>query len=176
MATRRITLTGISQWAKVFEQNRDLTGYKPTPDVEGSYEPYDGACTIDVILDEANMKKLQASKSMKKGKPDDEGRGQRVTFDRKFKTNNDWECGPPLVLKSDGTAWNFDDDGTIGNGSTVEVHLSVFDIKKYASVGTRLEKVKVTEHVEYIQPQNDGDVPPSTKKPSKKSGDEEVLF
>ena len=37
------------------------------------------------------------------------------------------------------------------------------------------ELLKVLEHVEYIQPQTDGDVPPSTKKPSKKTS-EEVLF
>ena len=112
---------------------------------------------------------------MKKGVVDSEGRGQKVTFDRKFKTNNDWECGPPIVLKNDDSVWNYDEDGPIGNGSTVQVHLSVYDIPKYQNVGTRLEKVKVLEHVEYIQPQNDGDVPPSTKKPSKVAS-EEVLF
>ena len=30
MATRIVKLTGIAEWAKVFEQNRDLTGWKPT--------------------------------------------------------------------------------------------------------------------------------------------------
>ena len=38
---------------------------------------------------------------MKKGVVDAKGRGQKVTFDRKFKTNNDWECGPPIVVKAD---------------------------------------------------------------------------
>ena len=112
---------------------------------------------------------------MKKGVVDAQGRGQKITFDRKFKTNNDWECGPPIVVKNDDAPWSYDEDGPIGNGSTVQVHLSVYDIPKYQNVGTRLEKVKVLEHVEYIQPQTDGDVPPSTKKPSKKTS-EEVLF
>ena len=55
MATRKVILTGISEWAKVFEQNRDKTGYKPTPEAQGTYEASDGACTIDVILDKDNF-------------------------------------------------------------------------------------------------------------------------
>jgi len=47
MATRKVILTGISEWAKVFEQNRDKTGCKPTPEAQGTYEATDGACTID---------------------------------------------------------------------------------------------------------------------------------
>ena len=66
MATRKVILTGISEWAKVFEQNRDKTGYKPTPEAQGTYEASDGACTIDVILDKDNFSKLKSSKSMKK--------------------------------------------------------------------------------------------------------------
>ena len=56
MATRMITVHGIAEWAKVFEQNRDLTGWKPTEQAEGSYEKYNGASTIDMILDDENIK------------------------------------------------------------------------------------------------------------------------
>jgi hypothetical protein len=48
MATRRLKLTGIGEWAKVFAANRDMLGY------DGVYRECDGACTIDVILDEEN--------------------------------------------------------------------------------------------------------------------------
>ena len=51
----KITVTGLAQWAKVFEQNRDLTGWKPTEQAEGSYEKYNGASTIDMILDDENI-------------------------------------------------------------------------------------------------------------------------
>ena len=178
MALRKLKLRGLSKWAKVFAENRDLTGYKPSEQVEGSYEKYDGACTIDVIMDEDNYKRLQASKSMKVGKEDPEGNGIKVNFDRKFNTGHDWSGGPPIVVKADNTPWDYSIDGNIGNGSTVEIDISVYDIKTYGSVGTRLEKVKVLDHVEYIQPQDDGDTPPSTKKPTSKSdGDNaEVLF
>ena len=69
MATRRVKLTGTAEWAKVFTQNRDMLGF------EEAYVSCDGACTIDIILDEANMSLLKASKSMKRGKPDPQGRG-----------------------------------------------------------------------------------------------------
>ena len=49
MATRKVKLTGTAEWAKVFEQNRDLKGF------EGAYEAHDGACTIDLLMDEANV-------------------------------------------------------------------------------------------------------------------------
>ena len=45
MATRKVKLTGIAEWAKVFESNRDMDGF------DGVYRDHDGACTIDVILD-----------------------------------------------------------------------------------------------------------------------------
>jgi len=143
MATRKVKLSGIAEWAKVFEQNRDHKGY------EGAYEDFDGACTIDLIIDDDNLNLLQASRSMKKGSPDREGRGTKVTFVRKFDTGRDWDSGPPTVLKSDDTPWNLEADGLIGNGSKVEVHLAVYDTKRRDIVGTRLDKVKVTDLVRY---------------------------
>ena len=141
MATRKVIVTGIGEWAKVFEDNRDTDGF------EGAYKEHDGACTIDMILDETNMKKLSASKSMKKGSPDADGRGTRVRFHRKFNTGRDWDSGAPVVTNSDGDTWNFDTDGPIGNGSTVEVMLSVYDTSYKDRPGTRLDSVKVINHV-----------------------------
>ena len=42
----KITVTGIAQWAKVFEENRDLDGY------QGQWRDTDGRCTIEMILDQ----------------------------------------------------------------------------------------------------------------------------
>jgi hypothetical protein len=159
MATRKVVLTGIAEWAKVFEDNRDLKGF------EGAYEEFDGACTIDMILDKENMDRLTASRSMKKGSPDAEGRGTRVRFVRKFNTGRDWDSGSPTVLKSDGTKWDMDIDGLIGNGSIVAVTLSVYDTSRKSIVGTRLDRVKVLEHVK--PPSDDEDevaaMPPDEK-------------
>ena len=171
MATRKVVLTGIAEWAKVFEDNRDLKGF------EGAYEEFDGACTIDMILDKENMDRLTASRSMKKGSPDAEGRGTRVRFVRKFNTGRDWDSGSPTVLKSDGTKWDMDIDGLIGNGSIVAVTLSVYDTSRKSIVGTRLDRVKVLEH---IKPPSDDDDEVATMPPPQKlkvvQGEEEVPF
>jgi len=171
MATRKVVLTGIAEWAKVFEDNRDMKGF------EGAYEEFDGACTIDMILDKENMDRLIASKSMKKGSPDAEGRGTRVRFVRKFNTGRDWDSGSPTVLKSDGTKWDMDIDGLIGNGSTVAVTLSVYDTSRKSIVGTRLDRVKVLEHVK--PPSDDEDEVAAMPPPQKLKvvqGEEEVPF
>ena len=171
MATRKVVLTGIAEWAKVFEDNRDLKGF------EGAYEEFDGACTIDMILDKENMDRLSASRSMKKGSPDAEGRGTRVRFVRKFNTGRDWDSGSPTVLKSDGTKWDMDIDGLIGNGSTVAVTLSVYDTSRKSIVGTRLDRVKVLEHVK--PPSDDEDEVAAMPPPQKLKvvqGEEEVPF
>ena len=145
MATRKVKLSGIAEWAKVFTQNRDMEGF------DGVYRDHDGACSIDVIMDDDSLTALKSSRSMKKGSPDPQGRGTKVKFIRKYDTGRDWDSGAPIVKKSDGTDWDFDLDGTIGNGSTVEVELSVYDTSRPSIVGTRLDKVTVLELVEYVR-------------------------
>ena len=168
MATRKIKLTGIAEWARVFESNRDMDGF------DGVYRDHDGACTIDLIMDDDNLATLKASRSMKKGTPDAEGRGTKVKFIRKFNTGKDWDSGAPIVQKSDGSTWDISSDGTIGNGSIVEVDLSVYDTSRPNIVGTRLDKVKVIDHVAYIaDTAGDETSPPPVVQEEKQS---EVLF
>lgn len=124
-----------------------MTGFKKTPTAIGTYEKTNGACCIDLILDDANVAALQAAGSAKEPKPDLEGRGLRVKIDRKFDTGRDWDSGAPLVTHADGTPWNFDTDGMIGNGSVVEVMASVYDVPNYGTTGTRLDSVTVLTHV-----------------------------
>ena len=102
MATRKVKLTGIAEWAKVFPQNRDMQGF------DGAYQDCNGACTIDIILDDDNLATLKASRSMKRGVPDQMGRGTKVKLVRKFDTGRDWDSGAPVVKKSDGTDWDYD--------------------------------------------------------------------
>jgi hypothetical protein len=143
---------------------------------DGAYQDCDGACTIDVILDDENMAKLTATGSMKRGTPDPEGRGKKVRLVRKYNTGRDWDSGAPVVAKEDGTLWDYDTDGTIGNGSTVEVLLSVYDTRMKSIVGTRLDKVIVLDHVEYIPPQDDGGTSPALEKPVEAATEDSVLF
>ena len=170
MATRKVVLTGIGEWAKVFEDNRDMKGF------EGAWEEFNGACTIDMILDDENMQILRNSKSMKKGTPDPEGRGTKVRLIRKFETGRDWDSGAPVVTKADGSKWNYDEDGTIGNGSTVQVTLSVYDTSRKGIVGTRLDRIKVINHVEYQPEDEDEVVPPPPPRVVSDNSAKEVLF
>ena len=167
MATRKVKLTGIAEWAKVFPQNRDMEGF------DGAYRDCNGACTIDLILDDENLATLKASRSMKRGVPDPHGRGTKVKLVRKYDTGKDWDSGAPVVKKLDGSDWDYSLDGTIGNGSTVEVVLSVYDTKMKSIVGTRLDAVTVIDHVEYVADAASDDASPSVAVENKQS---EVLF
>jgi hypothetical protein len=159
MGTRKVKLTGIGYWAKVFEDNRDLTGF------EDALKESGGQCTIDVDLDAASIAKLNQSKSLLKGKESPEDSSlTRVRFRRKW--TEEYGGGAPKVVKADGSVWDYDEDGSIGNGSTVEIILNVYDTKRKGIVGTRLEKVKVTNHVEYNPDEDDEeDAPPPKAAP-----------
>ena len=61
MGTRKVKLTGIAYWSRVFEDNRDLTGF------EDALKDVGGQTCIDVDLDADNMALLRKSKSMKRG-------------------------------------------------------------------------------------------------------------
>jgi len=141
MATKRVTLEGTAMWSKVFEDNRDMEGYK------GAYADTNGRCTINILLDKDNYDKLISSGTMKRGKK--EGDLMNVKFDRKWETGRDFDSGPPTVLKADGNPWDFAEDGYIGNGSLVRVLLNVADLPKQGVVSTRLEAVKVLKKESY---------------------------
>lgn len=141
MASKKVVLEGIAMWCKVFAENRDLEGYK------GAYKDTDGRTSIDIVLDADNFEKLKKSGSMKRGKPDSEGRGTVVKIDRKFNTGRDWDSGAPEVLKADGNPWDSSVDGYIGNGSKVRIMAVVTDFPDKGVTSTRLEMVKVLEHV-----------------------------
>jgi hypothetical protein len=174
MGTRKVKLTGYGYWCKLFEDNRDKTGY------ENALADIGGQTCIDMDLDGEQMEKLKKSKSMKRGSPSNDNDGMtRVRFTRKW--TEEYGGGEPTVVKADGTKWDYDEDGPIGNGSTVEVVLSVYDTSRKAIVGTRLDKVKVLEHKAY-NPDGDDDeeeeVKPAAKAkaPSKVDLEDEIPF
>ena len=174
MGTRKVKLTGYAYWAKVFEDNRDKTGF------ENALVDVGGQTTIDMDLDAESMEKLKKSKSMKRGTPSNDNDGMtRVRFTRKW--IEEYGGGEPTVVKADGTKWDYDEDGPIGNGSTVEVVLSVYDTSRKAIVGTRLDKVKVLEHKIYNPDADDDEeeeVKPAAKAktPTKVELEDEIPF
>lgn len=176
MGTRKVKLTGLGYWAKVFEDNRDKTGF------EDALVEIGGQTTIDMDLDSEQMEKLKKSKSMKRGSnsPDNDGL-TRVRFTRKW--TEQYGGGEPSVVKADGTKWDYEEDGPIGNGSTVEVTLSVYDTSRKSIVGTRLEKVKVIEHKAYNPDADEEEeapppkaAAPKAKAPVKEELEDEIPF
>jgi len=151
-----VYLTGTAMYAKVFEDNRDETGF------EDAFVPYNGCCTIDVILDDVELEKLKAAGSKKEGRETEDGK-TIVKFSRKFEVRRkdtgeiiEDLSGPPQVVDSEGNDWEHSEENPkyIGNGSNVTVAVLVrADKKKKAIAYTSLEGVKVNELVEY-DPEN----------------------
>jgi hypothetical protein len=168
MGTRKVKLKGKAYWARVFAENRDLTGY------EDALKESGGQCTIDIDLDKDGFALLEKSKSMLRGRPSEDNPGTtRVKFKRKW--TEPYGGGAPVVLKADGSVWDWDMDGPIGNGSDVEIILHVYDTTRKSIVGTRLEKVKVVNHVKYEK--DDGwEAPQAQKQPSREELDDEIPF
>lgn len=144
MGTKQVVLQGEASWAKVFEQNRDMKGF------ENAFVPFDGAYTIDIKLDKFNFDTLAATGAAKaskiKQKEADKFGEATLKFTRKHKDRFDWSSGAPVVLKEDGSPWNYVLDGVIPNGSKVTIGVDVYTTSK--ATGTRLAYVHVTERAD----------------------------
>lgn len=142
MGTRKVVVTGTGYWMRVFEQNRDLTGY------EDALKDIGGQCVMDIDLDSEEMAKLKKAKFMSDGKASTDNPGKtRVRLKRKWTEN--YGGGAPEVIKADNTKWNYEEDGPIGNGSKVAAIIHVYDTARKGIFGARLEKIKVLEHIPY---------------------------
>lgn len=141
--TEFIKLTGKANFAKVYPENRDMEGF------EGAYVDCDGAYTIDIELDDISLEKLKNSGSKVKGSDKGYHRFKRkhAVYNKDGDVIEDFS-GPPQVVGEDGQELTH--ETMIGNGSVVEVAITVTpDKKKPSIVYTRLEGVKVLELVEY---------------------------
>jgi hypothetical protein len=148
MATKTITLTGISKYAQVYPETMD--------------KKY-GKFSVTLQLDEVSKLALKASGSTVKQRTFEGDDG--VWF--KFSRDNEREfkgvpeiLGPPLVMKretgdpADKNYVKFTD--SIGNGSKLTIKVSVYTTSN-GYIGTRLEKVLVDEHVPYIPKEQHSD-------------------
>jgi hypothetical protein len=159
MATQTLSFTAPCRWAKVFEDNRDMIGPvmsdgRPhNPDIR---EKMEGQYTIEMLLDDDQLEELKASGSQAADYAKPEDGKHLVRFKRPHKKYNrkgellEWACGAPEV------SWDFEEDGPIGNGSTVTVTVVVYQAGPM--VGTRLKSVDVVEHVP-IETPDEGDDP-----------------
>lgn len=147
--TEYVTLRGRGFYCKFFEDNRDMEGY------DGSAREHDGQYTVNLEMDSDNFNSLSAtgSTAAEYAKETDDGL-MSVKLKRKHVVMSrtgellEWAGGAPKVFHKDGTTkWDREDDGLIGNGSELEVVVSVY--KAGRAYGTRIEKVRVVDHVPY---------------------------
>ena len=146
MGTRKVVIKGKGYWMKVFEQNRDLTGFND------ALVDIGGQTVMDIDLEPSEVEKLKKAKFMSAGKPSPEDSNlTRMRLKRKW--TEQYAGGAPEVLKEDNTPWVYETDGPVGNGSIVAVIVDVYDTKasKQGIYGSRLSKVKVLEHIPYIK-------------------------
>lgn len=113
--------------------------------------PYGKAWTVEVYPDKDSLElfkeagvQLQPIK-----KPLFEGElGYRF---KRYPERNGFEFDPPVVVDNDGEHW--DPNVAIGNGSVVEITVCVYPTRKgMGPNGSRLESVRVLEHVPYERP------------------------
>lgn len=157
-----VTTTGPIEWARVFEDTRDMEGY------EGAYRDCDGAYTVNQVLSKEEYKKLRDAGSQKKFKEKrfEETEERVVGFMRKHTVRNrngeivEKASGAPEVLNSMGEPWDREKDGLIGNGSIAEVTNLISKFKgsddKVIS-RTALKSVKIIELVPYEAKEPTGD-------------------
>ncbi len=130
MSTSTIYVTGIAKWARVFGHQMDTK--------------FGEKFHITVYPDEAGVITLKQSGSRASAKTDEDGTFYKFSRDNKKEFKGQLEVlGPPKVLDPNNETFT----QPIGNGSKVTVKLSVYDSSK--GKGTRLEAVRVDEHVPY---------------------------
>ncbi len=133
MATSTLYFSGKGSWAKLSK-----------PDTKFNHV---GQYSIQVELDEVNLKKFNDSKMQLKIKYNDEGKPY-VQFKRLHKAlmkGELVELGKPQVLNAEGEPEN--PDIAIGNGSDVTVKVITYDGAK--GKGHRLEAVRIDNLIPY---------------------------
>lgn len=147
-----VTTTGPVRWARVFEENRDLHGY------QGQAEKTEGEYTILQILSQDEYQKLVDAHSQKRPKQklllNEQLIGIQFTRPHKVQrpdgTVIEKAGGAPIVKHPDGTPFDFEVDGAIGNESVCEIKSLISKGKTKDGdtfYRTSMMEITVLEHV-----------------------------
>lgn len=143
-------VTGPVKWARLNEGNVDM-GF------EGNWEEFGGKHTINLCVDEESKKIIEDSGTAGTFREDNEG-DEVFRFTRKVKGPFAAASGPPKVVFENGTSWDYDVDGPIGNGSVCKIRFCVYPTK--LKPGTRMEKVTILDFIPYISDEDVNDEVP----------------
>lgn len=130
MSTSTVYATGTAKWARVYRGQEDTKfGVK---------------YSIELFPDEKSLHNLKASGSRVKARENEDGVFFKFVRDATKEIKGEMkDLGPPKVVDSEGKAFS----QLIGNGSKVTVKLAIYDSR--FGKGTRLEAVRVDEHIPY---------------------------
>lgn len=152
---KEVTTKGAIEWAKIFEENRDMNGF------EGQYEDSEGAYVLTQVLNKDEFEKLKKAGTMKKPIQKRLMDGEiAIKFERRHlvKDKSGKEIpqagGAPKVVGPDGKRWDVETQGLIGNGTIAEVTnlITTFPGQDGKTVSrTSLTKIKIVEHIPYVR-------------------------
>lgn len=154
-AYKEVTTTGPIEWAKIFENNRDMNGY------EGAYEECDGAYVLTQVMTKEEYEKLKKAGTQKKPIQKRLMEGEiALKFERKHVVKKGdgtvipQAGGAPKVVGPDGKLWDVEVNGLIGNGTVAAVTnlINSFKGQDGKTISrTSLVKIKILEHVPYVR-------------------------
>lgn len=153
MAAKTYTFTGRAMWCKLFDSNKEMFEWNEDTSKYDKPSTVGGVFMLDVVLDNAEFKRLVDSKSLsaKNFKLNDAGE-YVVRFKRKNEARGkngellEWASGGPIIQDAAGETWTEETNGHINNGAEVKVTVTVYETRY--SPGTRLDKVVVHSNPE----------------------------
>jgi len=184
-----LELPATFEWAKVFPENKDTRG------ANDSLVGTGGAYSVDAIMSKDVFQQLEDAGSQKTplvknkdgkwmGEKNWRTKEQGISYvdaldnatEVKVKLVRKHDApftygGPPQVAHVDGTPWDINDDGLIGNGSKGVLYVSVYEAGGLK--GTRLDGVQVIDHVSY-ESDYDGEAPRAFKIPNRTATKQEA--
>lgn len=174
--TTKLILNGSLHWAKVFEFNREMTDHlgellKSKP-VELVSDEDAGAYEIEIHISQEEAKKIAKAGARQKPKIDRETGFPKLFDDGyayRFRRFHSVPKAPPAggapeVVFRDGTAFDPDLHGLIGNGTkgSLEIRVDQFQVNVKGRTETAaravLQKVIIDDLVEYSSKKNDVEV------------------
>lgn len=140
MATKYIWISGPAKWFHIYPATMDTKFGK--------------VYSLDLYLDNVAMNTLKEAGWRGKTKVDELGTFAKFSRKHEQQFNSGLETlGPPKVVDTNGA----DFDKPLGNGTTVNVLLELYD-SRYGK-GSRIREVVIKDYVEYVKKEG-GSLPP----------------
>lgn len=160
-----VKTTGVIEWAKIFENNRDKEGY------QNQYKDCDGAYTVNQIISKEDYKALTDAGSKKKPNQKRLMDGEIVIkHERKHSVPQAPQAGgQPEVKDKYGRPWDVNNYGYPANGSVAEIESLITEFEwndngvQKTTSRTTMKSIKILEFKKWnaeTKEIEDGFIPP----------------